>query len=49
MDKEKYEELEDFVYQELFSNGKNDIVKVIVKVIDVENNSEAFEFNWENK
>jgi hypothetical protein len=46
MNKETYEELEDFVYTNLMNNGENDVEKVKIEITTEGGHKESFEYFW---
>jgi hypothetical protein len=46
MNKDTYEEIEKFVYDNLMSNGENDVYKVKIEVTVEGGHTETFEYVW---
>lgn len=49
MNKDTYERIEDFVYQDLMNNGENDVYKVRIEITVEGGHIETFEYFWNKK
>jgi hypothetical protein len=49
MNKETYEQLENFIYEKIMNDGENDVYKVKIEITVEGGHTETFEYFWNKK